>query len=170
MELDRGVDRLLGGLGRQQLRHRRQRGIRPRPSSNAAAAWWTSSRAASTRAREVGEPVGDRLVLGQRLAERLALERVVGRERRAPRCAMPIANAPTLGRNRSSVRIATRKPLAGLAEHVVGGHEDVVEPQRPDRVRGQQLLALAGQALAVARHRERRQPAPRPREVRANTV
>ena len=71
---------------------------------------------------------------------------------------MPIANAPTLGRNRSSVRIATRKPEPGSPRICARAGVDAVESQRADRVRREQLEALPGQPLGVACDRERRQP------------
>ena len=84
--------------------------------------------------------------------------------------AIPIANAPTLGRNRSSVRIATRKPSPGSPSTWSAGTNTSSNRSDADRVRGHQLLVLAAQALAVARDRERGQPAPALRGAREHRV
>ena len=56
---------------------------------------------------------------------------------------MPTAKAPTLGRNRSSVRIATREAAVDLAEHVVAS--------RPGRRRSGACRSRAGRACRGAR-------------------
>ena len=73
--------------------------------------------------------------------------------------AMPTANAPTLGRNRSSVRIATRKPRSLLAEQLGRLHRHPVEDQAADRVRADHVEVLAAQAGPVGGHHERAHPA-----------
>ena len=121
---------------------------------------------------QVGEPVRDGLMLSQQAAEGRPASSAYSIVRSSAARAMPIANAPTLGRNRSSVRIATRKPEARLAEDLLRRGVDAVEMQRADRVRREQLEALARQTVGVAFDRERRQS---PRATRvgirsANTV
>ena len=107
--------------------------------------------------------------LGQRVLRRLLVDQPCRRTaraagprpgwRRARPGAMPTANAPTLGRNRSSVRIATAEPLVDLAEHVVARDADPVEVERAERVRGDHVEPLAGEPGCVAGDRERGDPA-----------
>ena len=76
---------------------------------------------------DVGEPVRDRLEVLERAAERVRGAAACATAASSAACAIPTANAPTLGRKRSSVRIATREAAVDLAEHVLGGDGDAVE-------------------------------------------
>ncbi len=82
------------------------------PASRAAAAEYTSSRAASVRVA----------ISASRCATacwslsgppNAVLDAAYSQAASSAACAMPTANAPTLGRNRFSVRIATAKPRSG---------------------------------------------------------
>ena len=74
---------------------------------------------------DVGEAVRDRLEVLERLPNACRAAAWSRRRRRAPPAPMPTANAPTLGRKRSSVRIATRKPRSTSPRTCSGGHGHV---------------------------------------------
>ena len=113
--------------------------------------------------------MGDGLVILERLAERLALERPVGRqlERMAGHPDRKRADAGA-----KQVERAHRDPesVAGFAKHVVTPDEHVLEAQRADRVRCQERLVLAAQPHAVAGDSERGQPVGALRRAREHRV
>ena len=128
------------------------------PPSYAVAAWCTSSRAAcrrvATSARRCetawkslsGLPNACRAAAWSRAAAIAA-------------CAIPTANAPTLGRKRSSVRIATRKPRSTSPMTCSGGTWTSSKTSRPMGCGRDELDRLAGEAGRVARDPERGDPA-----------
>ena len=95
---------------------------------------------------QLGEPVRDRLVVFEGLAERLALERVDGGERPAPRAPSRSRTRRRSGRNRSSVCMATRKPAPGSPRTCSG---------RPARRRSAASRSRGGPAVAWARRSAR---------------
>src|ERR1044072_9119647 len=56
------------------------------------------------------------------------------------------------------LRHSDREGTADLAEHLLGPDADAVEVEPADRVRGEQVQVLTGEALALARDREGRDP------------
>ena len=63
-----------------------------------------------------------------------------------------------------------REPAVEVAEHLVGLDADAVEVEAADRVRGEQVEALAGEALALARDGEGRDSLRARSDVRAKTL
>ncbi|CAM5696911.1 hypothetical protein SVIOM342S_06092 [Streptomyces violaceorubidus] len=112
VQLDGAVDDVLGGLGGESFAIAARFGTSGAPASYAVAAAYTIRRAASVRSAISATwwetawrsrslpPKASRAVVCARVASRAA-------------CAMPTAKAPTLGRNRLRVSMATRKPRSG---------------------------------------------------------
>ena len=113
------------------------------PASYAAAAWWTSSRAACRR-------VATSASRCETAWKSAAACRTRGARRRASRaaasaaCAIPTANGADAGAE--EVERAHRDPEAAvdLAHDVLGRDVDVLEHEPADRVRRDELDGLAG--------------------------
>ncbi len=149
MNLDRGVDRLLGRLGGQELRHRRERRVVDALVVRVGGLMHEQSGGVRLRG-DVGQAVGDGLVVFERFAERLALacvrSRQVDRGERHPDCERADAGSKQVERSHRDL-----EALAGVAEHVVVGDVDAIELQRADRVGREQLLGLAAEVLGGRR-------------------
>ena len=171
VELDRRVDRLLRGLGRQQLGHRRQRGIAARRRRRPSPPGGPAGGPPRTRAVSSASRCATAWWLGQRLAEGLALERLVGGELECVR-AMPTANAPTLGPEQ--VERPHRHPEARRRARRARGRGDTSTSSKrsePIACGASSRLALAAQALACRPATgERGQPARALRGAREHGV
>ena len=171
VELDRGVDRLLGGLGGQQLGHRRERRVGDAGVVGQRGLVDEQPRRLGLRV-QLGQPVGDRLVVRRAACRRSrAPARRTAASSSAVR-AIPMANAPDAGPEQ--VERAHRHPeaRAGLAQHLLaagtGTSSKVSEPMAwaASMSRGSPLSPgeSPGTAKAV------RPRAPVAASLRANTV
>ena len=104
--------------------------------------------------RDVGELVAYRLEARERLAERLALCRVLdGRVKSG--LGHPDAECADARPEEVECVHGDGKGAADLAQHLIGGGLDAVEVEAADRMRRDQLEMLAREALALPRDRER---------------
>ena len=109
MDLNGRVDRLLRRLGGEELGHRRELGDRLEPAVVGGGGLEDEQPRGLDPGGDVGEPVGDRLEPGSG-APKASRCAAWATARSSAARAMPTAKAPTLGRKRSRVAIATEKP------------------------------------------------------------
>src|SRR5919108_318856 len=103
----------------------------------------------------LGEGVADGLELPDRAPERLASRRVLdGRVERGP--GHPHGERPYAGAEQVQRPHGHLEPGVDLAEDLIRADRDPVEPEPADRVGRQKLERVAGQAVGVAGHGERR--------------